>query len=93
MLTPHVEKAFVGGLAVLGVISLGAGFINSKIPLIILRALGGIFAAQTIPSALSLLVAVFPDPDEQARAIGVFGGCGAVANGTALSPPSLYAPR
>jgi hypothetical protein len=35
----------------------------------------------TIPSALALLVRVFPEPLEQARAIGVLGGCGAVADG------------
>lgn len=45
-----------------------------------LRALGGLAAAQTIPSALTLLVNVFPEPDEQALAIGIFGGTGAVAN-------------
>lgn len=33
-----------------------------------------------IPSALTLLVNVFPDPHQQARAIGLFGGCGGVAN-------------
>jgi hypothetical protein len=38
-------------------------------------------SAMTIPSALSLLVNVFPDPLQQARAIGLFGGCGAVAAG------------
>jgi MFS family permease len=70
----------VAGVGVLGFISLGAGFLNAQIPLIILRALGGIAAAQTIPSALTLLVNVFPEPDEQALAIGVFGGTGAVAN-------------
>jgi MFS family permease len=43
-------------------------------------------AALTIPSALTLLVIIFPDPDEQARAIGIFGACGAVGNG-ALPPP------
>jgi hypothetical protein len=37
-------------------------------------------AAMTIPSALKLLVKVFPDPLEQARAVGFFAGCGAVAN-------------
>lgn len=38
-------------------------------------------ASLTIPSALTLLVNLFPDPAEQARAIGVFGGCGAIGNG------------
>jgi hypothetical protein len=36
-------------------------------------------SAMTIPSALSLLVNAFPDPLQQARAIGLFGGCGALA--------------
>ena len=35
----------------------------------------------TIPSALTLLVNVFPDPLQQSRAIGLFGGCGTIGNG------------
>lgn len=35
----------------------------------------------TIPSALTLLVNLFPDPIEQAQAIGAFGGSGGVGNG------------
>ncbi|KAI0631643.1 MFS general substrate transporter [Trametes polyzona] len=72
--------AFIGGVAVLGILSIGAGFVTNKIPLIVLRALSGIAASMTIPSALTLLVNVFTEPTEQARAIGVFGGCGAVGN-------------
>ncbi|KAL1942302.1 hypothetical protein VTO73DRAFT_6366 [Trametes versicolor] len=72
--------AFIGGVAVLGILSIGAGFVTNKIPLIVLRALSGIAASMTIPSALTLLVNVFTEPNEQARAIGVFGGCGAVGN-------------
>ena len=91
------ETAFIGGVSAIGVLSLCAGFVSDKIPLIILRALSGIgedsqfplvladnsFSASsmTIPSALTLLVNVFPDPLEQARAIGLFGGCGGVGNG------------
>ncbi|TFK51508.1 MFS general substrate transporter [Heliocybe sulcata] len=72
--------AFVGGLAAEGLVSLGAGFAKDKITLIVLRALTGISAAMTIPSALTLLVNTFPESHEQSRAIGIFGGCGAVAN-------------
>ena len=36
------EFAFIGGVAGLGVLSIGAGFVTSKIPLIVLRALCGI---------------------------------------------------
>jgi MFS family permease len=67
------EKSFIAGIAVLGLISLGAGFLDAQIPLIVLRALEGLAAAQTVPSALTLLVNVFSEPDEQALAIGVFG--------------------
>ncbi|EIW77864.1 MFS general substrate transporter [Coniophora puteana RWD-64-598 SS2] len=74
------KHAFVAGIAGEGLLSIIAGFVNVKIPLIILRALIGISAALTIPSALTLLVNVFPEPHEQARAIGIFGGCGGVAN-------------
>lgn len=43
----------------------------------------------TIPSALTLLVGIFPEPHEQAQAIGAFGGSGGVGNGT-LSGPWAY---
>jgi len=41
----------------------------------------GIPAALTIPSALTLLVRLFPGESERARAIGVFSGSGALGNG------------
>ncbi|OBZ72813.1 putative MFS-type transporter EfpA [Grifola frondosa] len=80
VLTFSTELAFIFGVAVLGFISVGAGFVNDKVTLIVLRALSGIAASMTIPSALTLLVNVFSEPTEQARAIGVFGGCGAIGN-------------
>ena len=40
------EFAFIGGVAALGVLSIGAGFVTSKIPLIVLRALSGIGGSQ-----------------------------------------------
>lgn len=74
------KTAFIGGVFGLGITSLCAGFVDDKIPIIILRALSGIASAMSIPSALKLLVNVFTDPREQAWAIGLFGGCGAVAS-------------
>ncbi|KAH7905376.1 major facilitator superfamily domain-containing protein [Hygrophoropsis aurantiaca] len=74
------KTAFIGGVSALGLISLGAGFVQDKIVILTLRALMGIASALTIPAALTLIVKVFPEPLEQARAIGVFGGCGAIAN-------------
>ena len=61
--------------------ALGAGFTHNKIGLFILRAFMGISASMTIPSSLTLLIRLFPDPQEQAGAIGVYGGSAAVGNG------------
>ncbi|KAG1841900.1 major facilitator superfamily domain-containing protein [Suillus subalutaceus] len=85
------KSAFIGGVSGLGVISLCTGFVNDTIPVIILRALSGIASSMTIPSALTLLVDVFPEPLEQARAIGLFGGCGGVANVLGLMIGAMFA--
>jgi MFS family permease len=60
--------------------SLGGGFVQNKIGLLILRAFSGIGAAFTIPSALNLIVRLFPNPREQSRAISWFGSAGALGN-------------
>ncbi|KAI0791391.1 major facilitator superfamily domain-containing protein [Abortiporus biennis] len=72
------KYAFIVGVAVLGIFSIAAGFVHDKISLIVLRALSGIFVSLTIPSALTLLVNLFPEQAEQARALGIFGGCGSI---------------
>ncbi|KAG2354680.1 major facilitator superfamily domain-containing protein [Suillus spraguei] len=74
------KTVFIGGVSTLGILSLCAGFVYTTVPILVLRAITGIASAMTIPSALKLLVKVFPDPLEQARAVGFFAGCGAVAN-------------
>ncbi|KAI0042429.1 MFS general substrate transporter [Auriscalpium vulgare] len=72
--------AFVVGSAAVGLFSLGCGFVHGKVALFILRALGGVGAAMTVPSALSLIVEWFPEPEEQNRGIAMFGGSAAVGN-------------
>ncbi|KAH7108479.1 MFS general substrate transporter [Auriculariales sp. MPI-PUGE-AT-0066] len=71
---------FIGGASVLGIFSIAAGFVDNKIALFVLRAFSGIAAAMTIPSSLTLLIRLFPQPTEQARAIGVYGGSAALGN-------------
>jgi MFS family permease len=46
-------------------------------------------AAFTIPSALSLIVHIFPEPREQGMAIAVFGGAGSYGSSTCLLPTSI----
>jgi MFS family permease len=71
---------FIAGAFILGVTHLIGGFMRDKIALLVLRALGGIGGALTIPSALSLIVQLFPNPAHQARAIALFGSAGAIGN-------------
>ncbi|RDX44326.1 MFS general substrate transporter [Lentinus brumalis] len=84
------KHIFIGGVFALGFISLGAGFAASKIPLIVLRALSGVAASMTIPSALALLVNIFTEPLEQARAIGIFVGCGGVGSALGLIISAIF---
>ena len=79
--TVLTEYAFIGGVGALGIFSLVAGFISSKTVLFILRALSGVAGAMSIPSAISLLIRIFPNPTERSCAIGVFGGSGAAGTG------------
>lgn len=80
-----LEILFNTGFLSLGVLSLIAGFIRNKIGLIVIRAFSGIAGAVTIPSALNLIVHLFPQPAEQARALSVFGSVAAIGNGKSIS--------
>ncbi|KAF9806225.1 hypothetical protein IEO21_08770 [Rhodonia placenta] len=60
--------------------SLGSGFIRAQVPLLILRALTGIGAALNIPSAMHIIVHMYPEPKVQSRAIAAFAGSAAVGN-------------
>ncbi|KAJ7123123.1 major facilitator superfamily domain-containing protein [Mycena epipterygia] len=69
---------FITGALSMRVFSLINGFIRTEIPLIVLRALTGAGGALTIPSALHLIVHMYPDPADQAKAVTAFGGVGAI---------------
>ncbi|XP_006458909.1 hypothetical protein AGABI2DRAFT_217721 [Agaricus bisporus var. bisporus H97] len=69
---------FLAGGAILAVFSLAGGFVRKQIPLFILRALMGIGAAVNVPSALYIIIHLFPEPTSQAKAVALFGICGAL---------------
>ncbi len=60
------------GVGLFGAFSLLAAFANTTPLLIGARALQGIGAAIIMPSTLSLITAMFPEPHERARAIGIW---------------------
>ncbi|KIK59716.1 hypothetical protein GYMLUDRAFT_44149 [Collybiopsis luxurians FD-317 M1] len=76
--------AFIGGLFIISFSSLGSGFVRAQLPLFILRAIMGIGAAVNIPSALAMIISMFPDPAKQGQALGLFTAAVAIGNVTGL---------
>ncbi|MBD0841782.1 MFS transporter [Streptomyces sp. TRM68416] len=71
------KRMFTAGLAVFTVASVLCGVATSQEVLIAARALQGVGGAMTSAVVLGMLVALFPEPSERARAIAVFSAVGA----------------
>jgi DHA2 family multidrug resistance protein-like MFS transporter len=66
------RKLLLIGATLFAVVSVIAAFSNSAEMLIVCRALMGIAGATLAPGTLSLIFNMFRDPDERAKAIGVW---------------------
>ncbi|SDO32564.1 drug resistance transporter, EmrB/QacA subfamily [Nakamurella panacisegetis] len=66
------RKVFLGGIALFTVASLAGGFATSAGLLLGARAVQGVGAALAAPSALALLMTMFPDAKERTKAIGYY---------------------
>ncbi|MGY6021266.1 MFS transporter [Streptomyces spinosirectus] len=71
------KRMFTAGLAVFTAASVLCGTANSQGLLIAARAVQGAGGAMASAVVLGMLVALFPEPREQARAIAVFSAVGA----------------
>lgn len=71
---------FTTGLAVLGILSLVAPFVDNAIGLIVLKSFSGVGASVTIPSAIKLITQMYTDIESQAKALGIFCATGGLAN-------------
>ena len=67
------KRAFVIGLGGFAGASALGGFAQSFEVLVAARALQGVFGALLAPAALSILTTTFTDPEERAKAFGIFG--------------------
>jgi EmrB/QacA subfamily drug resistance transporter len=67
------KRAFVIGLGGFAGASALGGFAQSFEVLVAARALQGAFGALLAPAALSILTTTFTDPEERAKAFGIFG--------------------
>jgi EmrB/QacA subfamily drug resistance transporter len=72
------RRVFMAGVSLFGTASLLCGLAWSGPALIGARAIQGISAAVMAPSALSLLMTVFPEGPERNRALGIWGGIGGI---------------
>ncbi|MDQ0584254.1 EmrB/QacA subfamily drug resistance transporter [Streptomyces rishiriensis] len=71
------KRMFTAGLALFTAASVLCGVAGSQATLIAARALQGVGGAMTSAVVLGMLVTLFPEPREQARAIAVFSAVGA----------------
>ncbi|KAI0078409.1 MFS general substrate transporter [Panus rudis PR-1116 ss-1] len=71
---------FLIGLVDLGICALINGFAVNGPMLYVFRAIQGIGAAMTVPTAMSMIVFIFPARSQQDRALGIFAGMGALGN-------------
>lgn len=78
------RRILLVGLGIFTAASLAAGLADSQSMLIAARAVQGLGAALVTPTALALISATFTESRERARAVGIWGGVGAVA--LALGP-------
>ncbi len=76
----HPKPVFVLGYLAVGIFSIICGASVHPIMLLVFRAMSGLGAAMTIPSAIAMIVQNFPDPQEQSRVLGIYGAFGAVGN-------------
>jgi EmrB/QacA subfamily drug resistance transporter len=67
------RKLFLLGLVFFTVASVGCGLANSQGMLIAARAIQGLGGAVVTAVALSLIMSLFTDPGERAKAMGIYG--------------------
>src|SRR5436190_22981836 len=67
------RRLFLGGIALFTLASLGCGLATSEAFLVGARAIQGVGGAVASAVALSLMMSLFTEPADRAKAMGVFG--------------------
>ncbi len=80
------QRLFIGGIALFTLASLGCGLAQSQVSLVAARAVQGLGGAVVSAVALSLVMTLFTETTERAKAMGFFGfvSAGGGALGTLL---------
>jgi MFS transporter, DHA2 family, methylenomycin A resistance protein len=72
-------RVYLAGLGIFTLASVACGIAANLSLLVLARILQGVGAAMLVPCALKLINHVCPEPEQRARAIGVWVGCGGIA--------------
>lgn len=72
-------RVFILGVIGFGLASVGCALAPTLTALLVCRALLGLFAAAIIPSSLSLIASLYPDPEHRAGAISAWAAISGVA--------------
>jgi len=67
------RRLFLLGITLFTLASLACGLATSQVPLIVARAVQGLGGAVVSAVALSLIMTLFTEPAERAKAMGIFG--------------------
>jgi EmrB/QacA subfamily drug resistance transporter len=78
------RRLLMTGLVVFTCASLGGGLATSDTFLIVMRGIQGLGAALVLPAALSTVMNLFPEGAERNRALGIWGGVGALGGTVGL---------
>jgi EmrB/QacA subfamily drug resistance transporter len=78
------RRLLMAGLAVFTCASLGGGLASSDTFLIVMRGMQGLGAALVLPAALSIVMNLFPEGPERNKALGIWGGVGALGGTVGL---------
>ncbi len=78
------RRVLMAGLAVFTVASLAGGLATADAFLIVMRGLQGLGAALVLPAALSIVTNMFAEGAERNKALGIWGGVGALGGTVGL---------
>ncbi|HEY2240666.1 MAG TPA: MFS transporter [Streptosporangiaceae bacterium] len=78
------RRLLVAGLVIFTGASLGAGLATSDVLLIVMRGVQGLGSALVLPAALSTVMTMFPEGAERNKALGIWGGAGALGGTVGL---------
>jgi EmrB/QacA subfamily drug resistance transporter len=78
------RRLLMAGLVVFTAASLGGGLATSDTFLIVMRGIQGLGAALVLPAALSIVMNMFAEGPERNKALGIWGGVGALGGTVGL---------